>query len=131
MFKFTESSEDQLQYSIVHVAVAEPLFLCSWLRDDPGCVQASGAFMCGKNELQRFLRAADAPKLIAMQLLVPSGQHSWNLRTASTVANWLAGGSDHCELVFGDNVELFDSWSKSLPTSGTLIPLWSAPRAQV
>lgn len=130
MFTFTEWSEDQHQFSMAHLPVAEPLFICSWSRDDVGQGHASGAFMCGSYELERFLMATDAPKLVALQVLVPTGTRSWTLRTTQTVANWMTGDHEHGKLVFGDDVELFDSWSKRLPITGSLIPLWSAPHGE-
>lgn len=73
----------------------------------------------------------DLPKMVALQVLIPSSPFGWSLRNALTVAHRLMDGSEFGELAFGDDLELFDSWSKRLPSSMTLTPLWSAPAVEI
>ncbi|MBU1357606.1 MAG: hypothetical protein KKC79_12780 [Gammaproteobacteria bacterium] len=123
----TVAEGEQLQFSISHIGVKEPVFLCTWSPNGLVGADETGAFLCSKDELSRFLLARNVPKLVALQVLVPSGPLSWSLRTARTVAHRSAPGSDSVDLVFSDDLELFDSWSERLPSSIVLIPLWSAP----
>lgn len=75
----------------------------------------------------RFLMTPNFATLVALQVLIPSGSYGWSLRNAQTVAHRVVEGCQHGDLAFGDDVELFDSWSERLPSSVTLMPLWSAP----
>jgi hypothetical protein len=121
----TFSEEKQLLFSIAHVSVREPVFLCTWSpRAD---TDERGAFFCSQGELSRFLQAEHVPKMVALQVLMPSGPNTWALRTALTVAHRSTPDRTHADLVFSDDVELFDSWAERLPSSTVLIPLWSAP----
>ena len=79
----------------------------------------------------RFLLTPNFAKLVALQVLAPSGPLDWSLRPVFTVAQCLMDGREFGELAFGDDVELFDSWSERLPSSVTLTPLWSAPSVKV
>lgn len=110
----------------------EPLFLCTWYRDDSalGHQEGYGGFLCSKDELHRFLLASDVPKLVGIQVLTRSGDVGWSIRTALTVAHRIADGCELGELAFSDDVELFDSWASRLPSSATFIPLWCAPQPQ-
>lgn len=123
----TLTEGEQLQFSISHIRVKGPVFLCTWSPSDQEGVNETGAFLCSKDDLSRFLLTEDVPKLVALQILVPSGPLSWSLRTARTVAHRATPGCESVDLVFGDDLELFDSWSENLPSSDVLIPLWSAP----
>lgn len=127
-----ERSEGQLQFLIAHLQTMEPMFLCTWHRDEsePGQQEGYGGFLCCKDELHRFLLAPDVPKLVGIQVLTRSGDFGWSLRNALTVAHCIADGCELGELAFSDDVELFDSWSSRLPSSATFIPLWSAPQPQ-
>lgn len=127
----TQPSDGQLQFSIAHLVVREAMFLCTWSPAGPGCDQSGGAFLCSKDELIRFLMTPDLPKMVALQVLIPSSPFGWSLRNALTVAHRLMDGSEFGELAFGDDLELFDSWSKRLPSSMTLTPLWSAPAVEI
>lgn len=123
----SEPSGDQLHFPIAHLLVKDSIFLCTWSPIERGDDELNGAFLCSKDELTRFLLTPNVAKLVALQVLTPSGPVSWSLRTALTVAQCLMDGREFGELAFGDDVELFDSWSERLPSSVTLTPLWSAP----
>lgn len=119
--------ENQLEFPIAHVVFTEPLFLCNWASRASDETNAVGTFLCNKDQLRDYLLATDAPKLIALHVLVPSGPRNWSFRTALTVAHRLDDGTGSGELVFSDDLELFDVWSRRLPSSVILIPMWSAP----
>lgn len=104
------------------------MFLCTWSPLEEGFDElTTGAFLCSKDELLRYLTTPDMPKLVALQVLIPSGSIGWSLRNALTVAHHLTTGCEFGDLAFGDDVELFDSWSERLPSSMIMTPLWTAP----
>lgn len=83
----TFAEGEQLAFSIAHLEVKEPVFLCTWSPCDQESGCKTGAFVCSKDELSRFLLAQNVPRLVALQVLVPMGPLSWSLRTALTVAH--------------------------------------------
>ncbi|AMM24564.1 hypothetical protein AX767_09545 [Variovorax sp. PAMC 28711] len=108
------------------------MFLCTWYRDatEQGEEAGYGGFLCTKEELHRFLLAEDVPQLVGIQVLTRSSEVGWSMRTALTVAHCIADGCEPGDLAFGDDIELFDSWTSRLPSSAAFIPLWSAPQLQ-
>lgn len=116
-----------MEFPIAHLVFTEPVFLCNWAAPPSDQGTAIGAFLCNKTQLRRYLIAKDAPKLIAVHVLVPSGPSDWSFRPALTVAHRLDDGCEGGELAFGDDAELFDCWLARLPSSVVLTPLWSAP----
>lgn len=126
-----EPSGDQLHFPIAHLLIRDAIFLCTWCPAELGHDESSGAFLCSKDELMRFLLTPNFARLVALQVLAPSGPFSWSLRPALTLARYFTDDRDIGELVFGDDVELFNSWSERLPSSVTLTPLWSAPSVEL
>lgn len=112
---------------MAHLVATEPIFLCSWSHEGHSAQSEVGTFLCNKADLENFLLATNVPKLVALQVLTPTARCSWSLRQALTVAHRFSEGEDTAELAFGDDLELFDSWSLRLPASVTLVPLWTAP----